>query len=137
MADIADLAGRYAQVVAHKRTLEAELRDTTAMAEELERELVDAMASAGLSQLAASNWTIYLAVERWARPQPGAEDALMEALDSAGLSDIAKRRINIQSLSAVVRELLDDGGDRPTWLELVDISERPRARVRLKGGAGE
>lgn len=128
----AELIRRYVEAVEHKRRLEADLRQLNELLEQLEPEVVDALADAGMQSIATPTHTVYLAEEIWARPAD--EERLTGVLDRAGLGDIARRRVNVQSLSAVVREALGSDGALPAWAteDLVTVTRRFRARVRAK-----
>jgi hypothetical protein len=133
MTDIGELAARFEAVVREKRRLETELRQVTQLADQLEAEVVDAMSSAGLQNLSTATSTIYLANEVWARPIDEVQDILVERLDAEGLGDIARRRVQTQTLSAIIRSHLDLYGEPPAWAEgVVIITNRPRARVRAR-----
>lgn len=132
---------RYIDCVAEKRRLEAKIRDLEHLIEELERDVVDQMATVGVQRLTMKSplgmATIYLATDTWARPAD--ESALIAALDAHGMGELARRRVNIQSLSALVREIrAENGGEIPQWLaENITVSDMPRARVRFAGGGGD
>jgi len=133
MTDIGQLAARFEAVIQEKRRLEAALRQVNQLAEQLEAEMVDAMGSAGLQSISTQTSTIYLANELWARPIEEVQDMLVERLDAEGLGDIARRRVQPQTLSAIIRSHLDLYGEPPAWAEgTVIITTRPRARVRAR-----
>jgi hypothetical protein len=133
MTDIGELAARFEAVIREKRRLETELRQVTQLADQLEAEVVDAMSSAGLQNLSTATSTIYLANEVWARPIDEVQDILVERLDAEGLGDIARRRVQTQTLSAIIRSHLDLYGEPPAWAEgTVIITTRPRVRVRAR-----
>lgn len=124
---------RLEAAVREKRRLEEQLRQLNDLIAELEQEVLEAMASAGIQQAATPTATLYIAVDRWARPAPGREDELAEALEQHGMGDLARRRVLPQQLSAVVREWLDHGESIPDWLSgLVTYTEVPRVRVRAR-----
>jgi hypothetical protein len=133
MTDIGELAARFEAVIQEKRRLEAALRQANQLADQLEAEMVDAMGSAGLQSISTQTSTIYLANEVWARPIEEVQDMLVERLDAEGLGDIARRRVQPQTLSAIIRAHLDLYGEPPAWAEgTVIITTRPRARVRTR-----
>lgn len=127
-----DVFTRLEEATREKRRLEEALRTINERIAELEHDAIEAMAELGLNSVATPTATIYLAAEVWARPAEGAEDDLADALIAHGMPDLARRRVMPQTLSAVVREWVRDGGI-PEWARpLIAVAETQRVRVRSK-----
>lgn len=123
---------RLEEAVREKRRLEEALRTITERIAELEQEALEVLADMGAASVSTPTATIYVAEDVWARPADGMEEALADALEQHGMPELARRRVMTQSLSAVVREWLRDGG-MPEWAEpLVSVARVQHVRVRSK-----
>lgn len=126
-----DQVKRYAELIARKRELEAELRAIQDQLNVMEPGLVEAFIDAGIQHLRLNGQTLYLQQEIWASPVDGDYDSLCDALERAGLGDMVVRRVHHNTLSAWVRELRKAGEEMPEEVKpYLKVSETYRLRVR-------
>lgn len=106
-------------------------REAAAAAEQADDALLTAFAEAGVSSVTVDGMRISTASTVWARisPEVPPEDAL-SWLEAVGWGGCASRRVNVQILSALVRERRDDGAAMPEGFEqFIVINEKPGLRV--------
>jgi len=115
-------ARRFIALTARKRAIDAERREITKELDTLETAILDEFAEHGIDRIALDGYTLGLRRDIWARPAKDPDtgetlrDAAINALRAAGLNDYVREDFNVQSLSAYVRELIDNGDDVPDEL---------------------
>ena len=105
MADIKDVA-EYVALAKQKADLDAELKSVKAKMKKLELGLIDFFTENGMQSSNVDGRTCYLHRQVWASLKD--KDAGAEVFKRCGLGDMVKESINGQTLSAWVREQLDD-----------------------------
>lgn len=115
-------ARRFIELTSRKRAIDAEKREIQKELDDLETEILDEFADEGIDRISVDGYTIGLRRDIWARPAKDPDtgetlrDAAVNALRAAGLDDYVKEDFNVQSLSAYVRELVDNGDPIPDEL---------------------
>ena len=96
---------RYAQLKDAKRVLESQIDKIKDELNMLEPRLLDHFAEQGINSMKLdAGWTVYLRGQWWARPKDGDYERACEALRKAGLEGMVHETVNVQTLSAWVRE---------------------------------
>ena len=130
MRDIA----RYAQLKDSKRVLEAEIDKLKDELRAMELRILDHFADEGIQSLKIdTGFTVYLRGQWWARPTDGDYPRACAALEAAGLGAMVHETVNIQTLSAYVREVKkeDISADLPSTLDgAIDITQQFNVLVR-------
>lgn len=105
---------RYAQLKDAKRALESEIEKIKKELGPLEQKLLDSFAEQGVQNIKTeSGFTVYLSGKWWARPTDGDYERACTALREAGLEGMVHETVNIQTLSAYVRELKKEDKELP------------------------
>lgn len=120
-----------------QKAADAELKGYKELADELEAELIDAFAEAGVQNINVDGKTVYLHRSVYARRCEGVDaEAVKAALRAAGAEDLVTETVNANTLSAYVRELTEDD-DAPGLPEplvgIVEPGERFGVRI-IAGG---
>jgi hypothetical protein len=103
---------KYAELINAKIEADENLKAINARISELTPAVLDYFQRQGIDQIAASGRTLYLRRELHTNrnPEVSTEDACGK-LESVGLGEYVGAKINIQGLSAHIRELELDGQD--------------------------
>lgn len=134
--DIAKIR-RYKQLRDLEAAAGAEAKAMKAEADALEGDLVDMFGEAGMQNINIDGKTVYLNRTTFAQRKPGVTtDDIKAALLASGNGDLITETINANTLSAFVRELLDD--DNPKGLpeeleEILELGERFRIGINASG----
>lgn len=125
----------YAEKTLKKRELEAQVKTLNTELEELEKRSLAALIDMGLTNVKlASGDTVYLDKTIWASlidDENGTKDGAHMALKRAKLGYLVKNNVNVQTLSAYVRERLNDGKELfPSIVPWINVTEKPAVRVR-------
>ena len=125
---LSTLVAEFAEKVAEKRKLEAEVKQLATELASREEKLVEEFAQAGIQNIkTATGQTIYLNRQIFAR-LTGDQKKSYTALRRAGLGDFIKEGVNTQTLSAYVRELEEV---LPKGLQpYINVTEVYRMRMR-------
>lgn len=130
-----NVLSEYERKTLEKRDLEARVRDLNRELEELEPRALDYLINAGLTNVKlASGSTVYLDKTIWASlvdDEGGTKEGAHRALKRANLGYLVKSNVNVQSLSAYVRERLKEGLPLfPSIQPWINVTEKPAVRVR-------
>ena len=130
------LLRELAKVMQRKRDLEAEVRGLNQQISALETAVTDELLSAGVDSVPlnmddGSRMTLYLQHSTYARPTPNEEEKLHTALEELGFGEVVKRKVNHQTLNAVVKELTAEGRALPEALAATLVLS-PVTRVRAR-----
>lgn len=129
--DAMDRIAYFADLKAHKATLEAELRHVEEEIAKVEPSLLDWYAENGTQSIKANGATVYLHRQLWARPAEGDWGRAVRAAKAAGLSDLVQERFNLNTMSAWVREREAAGESLPASFEgAISVAEEFSLRVR-------
>jgi response regulator RpfG family c-di-GMP phosphodiesterase len=125
---LSDLVAEYADKMAERRKLDAEVNALKAELAILEERLVEEFGQAGIQNIkTTSGQTIYLNREVFAK-LVGDQKKAYAALRRAGLGDFIKDTVNAQTLRAWVKEMDEV---LPRGLQpYIDITEVYRMRMR-------
>lgn len=96
----------YARLRRQQEASAAEADAIKAQADELEKKLIEAFSEEGMQRATVEGQTIYLRRDLYAQKKPGVEASDLEAaLVKSGLDHFIKPAVNMQSLSAYLRDL--------------------------------
>lgn len=95
----------------------------------MEAQLVDHYVDNGLQSMNMDGHLVYLSTTVYAELPMGTEAAVKALLDS-DYRDLVKPNVNRQSLSALVRELKEQGNIPESFEGVIQAGERPGIRVR-------
>ena len=128
---------RYKELRALQNAGEAEAKAYKDEADQLERELVEAFADAGVQNVNVDGKTVYLHRSVYAQRKPGVTtDDVKQALRDAGVGELVTETVNSNTLSAYVRELTEDDdapGLPPAVAAVLEPGERFGVRI-IAGG---
>lgn len=126
------------EFIAHKQRiseLEAELKKEKAAAAALEEPLIEALAEDGVDSMRVDGVTTYMHTQYWASKRDGVEtEQVVDALRASGYGDLVAENYNSQTLSAVVRELIEQDEPLPEPLAEVIVSS-PKTSLRIRNKA--
>jgi len=116
-----------------KRKLKTELKEVEDRMSEIESDLLEKFADAGVSSIKSDRGkTVYLHAQYWAGLGEGSDyDMACDALCESGLEPYVQRRFNTQSLSAYVRECIKNEEELPDAVKNhIKVTEKHSVRVR-------
>lgn len=105
---------RYVQLEKERRELEARLALIEDEERPLKEQIAEAFEESGTQRERVDGLTVYLAYKTYARPKDGDMQRLCDALRNCGMDDLVRDNVNINSLSAVVREKLKEALENDT-----------------------
>ncbi len=126
------LADRLQELREAKSHLEEAMKETTAMIEEVEQELVTAMVTAELDSFKRNGHTYSLRVETFASAKAERKEELFEALRNNNAGDLVQEQVNANSLRAFVKELKANNDDEiPSWIaDYINVYDKTKIAVR-------
>lgn len=115
-----------------KEHLEASLKETNAMIEDIEQGLVQAMLTAELDSFKRNGHTYSLKVDTFASAKAECKDQLFQALRENNAGDLVQEQVNANSLRAFVKELKANNDDEiPEWIaDYINVYEKTKIAVR-------
>ncbi len=115
-----------------KEHLEASLKETNAMIEDIEQDLVQAMLTAELDSFKRNGHTYSLKVDTFASAKAECKDELFKALRENNAGDLVQEQVNANSLRAFVKELKANNDDEiPEWIaDYINVYEKTKIAVR-------
>jgi len=140
-----DRVRRYVALARQKRGLEAEIKLLDEELKPLQAILIDEFLQSGTQHERVDGMTVHLVFTPWARPKDGDQERLCTALVQEGLGDLVHPRVNVQTLSALVRERQrealqsDQDPERifpPSVMDALDITVDTQLRVTGRGPTG-
>lgn len=96
---------RFIALTRAKREAEAQMKTIDQELGPLSQQLIDAFAATGTHSEQVDGMTVYVTYTTWARARDGDQARLCAALQESGYADLVQPRANIQTVSALVREL--------------------------------
>lgn len=135
----------FAKLHKQKSDLEDQLKKVKGRIEDEEPRIIDYFQRHGVPSVKTENGTVHLRRELWAGRVNGVEpDDIYKALGDAGLEHTAPHNMNVQKMSAIVRETIEhntrpDDNREPERIFLdvypmlegfVKVSEKFKAAVR-------
>ena len=115
-----------------KEHLEASLKETNALIEDIEQDLVQAMLTAELDSFKRNGHTYSLKVDTFASAKAECKDELFKALRENNAGDLVQEQVNANSLRAFVKELKANNDDNiPAWIaDYINVYEKTKIAVR-------
>jgi uncharacterized protein YeeX (DUF496 family) len=102
-----DVVREFVALNERKRQLEAELDEINKRRMELQAQIIDDMAQAGVQSIRVDDHTVYAVRDVGVAPESSPEE-LVEALLKSGLDQYVRPTYNTNSLKAFVREIIRD-----------------------------
>src|SRR5690606_19577634 len=130
-ATMFELADRLLDLRERKEQLSELLKAVNAEIEEVDRQLSELMLAEEIQSFVRSGRMFYLKTETYASAVSDRKPELIEWLKANGLGDIVQETVHPRTLSAVVKELLEDEDELPGELaELVNVFEKTTVGLR-------
>ena len=126
------MADRLQELRDEKAHLETALKETNALIEAVEQDLVAAMLTAELDSFKRNGHTYSLKVETYASAKAECKEELFEALRNNDAGDLVQEQVNANSLRAYVKELKANNDDEiPAWtVDYINVYEKSKIAVR-------
>jgi len=126
------MADRLQELRDEKAHLETALKETNALIEAVEQDLVAAMLTAELDSFKRNGHTYSLKVETYASAKAECKEELFEALRNNNAGDLVQEQVNANSLRAYVKELKANNDDEiPGWIvDYINVYEKSKIAVR-------
>jgi len=126
------MADRLQELRDEKAHLETALKETNALIEAVEQDLVAAMLTAELDSFKRNGHTYSLKVETYASAKAECKDELFQALRNNDAGDLVQEQVNANSLRAYVKELKANNDDEiPGWIvDYINVYEKSKIAVR-------
>jgi len=117
---------KYAELTKEKTRLNAELNKVKQEMKEIEEEVLEYFAENGIDNIKVNGLTLYPKSQVWASAKTDEE---LKVLIENGHADLVEEKVNTHSLSALVREMLEQTEQKtleelPEWTEILNISEK-------------
>ena len=130
-----ELADRLRALREEKTEAEQRVKDISADMEETEYRLSELMAETETQNFTRAGMMFCLTTKTRASAMAGSKDELYQALKKAGYGDLVYETVNANSLSAFVKEQMNENGDvLPHWLDgLVNVFEKTGVSLRKAG----
>lgn len=126
------MADRLQELRDEKEQLEISLKETNAMIEAVEQDLVAAMVTAELDSFKRNGHSYSLKVDTYASAKAECKEELFEALRNNDAGDLVQEQVNTNSLRAFVKELKANNDDEiPEWIvDFINVYEKTKIAVR-------
>lgn len=126
------MADRLQELRDEKEQLEISLKETNAMIEAVEQDLVAAMVTAELDSFKRNGHSYSLKVDTFASAKAECKEELFEALRNNDAGDLVQEQVNANSLRAFVKELKANNDDEiPEWIvDFINVYEKTKIAVR-------
>lgn len=126
------MADRLQELRDEKEQLEIALKETNAMIEAVEQDLVAAMLTAELDSFKRNGHSYSIKVETYASAKAERKEELFEALRNNNAGDLVQEQVNANSLRAFVKELKANNDDEiPEWIvDYINVYDKTKIAVR-------
>ncbi len=126
------MADRLQELRDEKEQLELSLKETNALIESVEQDLVAAMLTAELDSFKRNGHTYSLKVDTYASAKADKKPELFEALRANNADDLVQEQVNANSLRAFVKELKANNDDEiPEWIvDYINVYDKTKIAVR-------
>lgn len=126
------MADRLQELRDEKEQLELSLKETNAMIEVVEQDLIAAMVTAELDSFRRNGHTYSLKVETYASAKADRKEELFEALRNNNAGSLVQEQVNANSLRAFVKELKANNDDEiPEWIvDYINVYDKTKIAVR-------
>lgn len=127
-----DLAKQLIEAEARVKEIDETLKEAKAERDRLNVAMADAMLDAEVQSLNVAGKVLYLNRRIAASYKKEIQDQFFAVLEGHGLGAIIKPNINSRTLTATVREQIEQNdGELPEWLDgMVDIFEETKVGIR-------
>ena len=133
-ATVFELADRLLELRDRKAELEELLKGVNAEIERTNQQLAEAMVAEELQSFVRGDKLFYLRTETYVSPAAERKLELIEWLKANGLGDIVQETVHPRTLSATVKEMLEEDDELPPDLaELVTVFEKTTVGLRRAG----
>ena len=130
-ATLFELADRLRELRDRKAALEDELKQVNAEIERVDQELAKAMVAEEIQNFVRGDKLYYLKTETYVSAAADRKPELIQWLKDHGLGDIVQETVHPRTLSATIREMLDESDELPPDLaELVNVFEKTTVGLR-------
>lgn len=131
-AALFELADRLLELRNRKAELDELLKEVNAEIELMDQQLAEAMVAEELQSFVRGDKLFYLRTETYVSPAAERKPELIEWLKANGLGDIVQETVHPRTLSATVKELMEENGDElPGDLaQLVNVYEKTTVGLR-------
>ena len=131
MTDIFKAAERLQQLRDMKAEFDSQLKQVNEKIEEVNQELVNLMIEEEIQNFVKSGKMFCLSTRVYASAKAEAKQELFSTLKEKGYGDIVIETVHPQTLSAFVKELMEEGDELPEWLKTkVNIFEKTIVSIR-------
>ena len=130
--DMVALALKYAEEKSKIKEIEASVKERKKALAEKEETLFAAMENAGMDSFSASSHTFYRRVDTYASIDPALNDKALGWVKEQGYEDAIKLTVNPRTLTAIVKEVVESGGDQPEKDEGIKLRVVNRVGIRKK-----
>ena len=126
------MADRLQELRDEKEQLELSLKETNAMIEAVEQDLIAAMVTAELDSFKRNGHTYSLKVETYASAKADRKEELFKALRNNDAGSLVQEQVNANSLRAFVKELKANNDDEiPEWIvDYINVYDKTKIAVR-------
>ena len=126
------MADRLQELRDEKEQLELSLKETNALIESVEQDLVAAMLTAELDSFKRNGHTYSLKVDTYASAKADKKPEFFEALRANNAGDLVQEQVNANSLRAFVKELKANNDDEiPEWIvDYINVYDKTKIAVR-------
>lgn len=126
-----ELADRLRELRDRKAELEEQLKVLNAEIEETDRKLAEAMVNEELQNFVRGDRLFYLRTETYVSAKADRRQELIAWLKQHGMGDLVQETVHPRTLSAAVKELLEDEDELPGDLAgLVNVYEKVTVGLR-------
>jgi len=133
-ATMFELADRLLELRERKEQLSEQLKAVNAELEEVDRQLAELMLAEEIQNFVRSGRMFYLKTETYVSAAADRKPELIQWLKDHGLGDIVQETVHPRTLSAAVKEMLEEDDELPPDLaELVNIFEKTTVSLRRAG----
>jgi hypothetical protein len=123
---------KFVELYELKKQHEGDAKELGEKIEKLEARLLKQFTDAGVSKITVNGRTLWVDRKLWAGAKDGNTARAIKALRAAKLGEFCNETLNVQGLSAYVRER-DDSGETPVPEKLanaISVTEKYNVRVR-------
>ncbi len=125
------LADRLVELRDRKDALQDELKAINAEIKEIDRELAEMMLSEELQNFSRNGRMFYLRTDTYVSAIADRKPDLIDWLKANGLGELVQETVHPRTLTATVKELLEEEGELPEGLtELVHVYEETTVGLR-------
>lgn len=130
--NVLELADKLKELKDQKRALEDHVKEIKQEMDSVEAQLIETMVSEEMQNFNRGGTLFYMQVKPYASPIANKKPVLFQTLKDEGYGDLVYETVNSNSLSAFVREQMEENEDQlPEWLNgLVNVFEKTSIRMR-------